>query len=269
MSDRPLILITNDDGIRSPGLLAAAQACAGLGDLLIAAPAVQQTGAGRAKPNTSSGRIVTLELTIDGRPITGYAIDGSPAQVVDYAVLELAARPVALVVSGINYGENLGEGITVSGTIGAALEAASFGLPALAVSRQTEPKHYFSHDEHVDFAVAAQIVRQFATVVLQRGLPAGVDLFKIDVPQDATPQTPHRWTRLSRQPYFHPFVTPRTAFSEPSPLGFAPRFDATTLEAASDIRAVAVDGVVSVTPIWLDMTAPVTEQTLAHWFQQP
>ena len=117
MTHRPLILITNDDGIASKGLRCAAEACDLLGEVLICAPTVQQSGTGRSMPPTSEGRIFGRDLVINGRPITGYAVEGTPAQVVQHGLFEIADRPVDLVVSGINYGENLGEGVTVSGRI--------------------------------------------------------------------------------------------------------------------------------------------------------
>ena len=266
MSQRPLILITNDDGIRSRGLLAAASACDPLGDLLIVAPAHQQSAVGRSKPPSSSGRIFEELLLVNGRQITGYAIEGTPAQVVEYAFVELADRVPALVVSGINFGENIGEGITTSGTVGAALEAASFGLPALATSLQTDPKNYFTHDAELDFAVAAHFVRQVAAAVLTHGLPAGAELLKIDVPSHATLETPMRWTRLSRPRYFYPIPRPRQALNDPSPMGFEQRADPAVLAPDSDVRAVILDHVVSVTPLVLDMTAPVDFQGLDRWF---
>jgi 5'-nucleotidase len=268
MIQRPLILVTNDDGIRSPGLLAAAHACVPLGELLIAAPVVQQSGVGRAKPSTSGGRILTAEIMVAGERHTGYAIEGSPAQVVEHALVELAPRLVALAVSGINYGENIGEGITVSGTVGAAMEAASLGAPALAVSLQTDPEHYYSHSTAVDFAVAAHFLQSFAEALLRNGLPPGVDLLKIDIPQHATIDTPWRWTRLSRQRYFHPVPPKRTQLSDPAPMGFRTGFDLEILEPDSDTHAVIVDRVVSVTPVEIDMTAQVDIEELDAWFAE-
>ncbi|MEZ4864301.1 MAG: 5'/3'-nucleotidase SurE [Caldilineaceae bacterium] len=261
----PLILITNDDGIRSTGLLAAAEACIGLGDLLIAAPAQQQSAVGRAKPPSSSGRIFTEQLRIDGVQMIGYAIEATPAQVVEHALVELADRTPALVVSGINFGENIGEGITTSGTVGAALEAASFEVPALAVSLQSDPQHYFTHDADLDFLTAAHFVRQLAQAILRHGLPPGVDLLKLDVPSHATPATPLRWTRLSRQRYFYPVARARQALSDPAPLDFVTRADPATLEPDSDVRAVAVDQVISVTPLVRDLSATIAEQRLVAW----
>lgn len=266
---KPLILITNDDGIRSSGLLAAASACAALGDLLIAAPAQQQSAIGRAKPPASSGRIFEelLTLTIDGQPqtVTGYAVEGTPAQTVEHAMVELAQRPLDLVVSGINFGENIGEGITTSGTVGAALEAASFDVPALAVSLQTDPQHYYNHDAALDFSVAAHFVAVIVRALLANGLPPGADLLKLDVPAGATTETTIRWTRLSRDRYFYPVAKPRAQLSDPAPLDFEHRADAFKLEADSDVRAVVLDAVVSLTPLIRDMTAPMDAHALQKW----
>lgn len=266
MPTNPLILITNDDGIRSPGLLAAVQVCLPLGELLIAAPVMQQSGVGRAKPSTSGGRILTETIQVADHSLTGYAIEGSPAQVVEHALVELASRPVALCISGINYGENIGEGISVSGTVGAAMEAASVGVPALAVSLETSPEHYYTHSLEVEFAVAAHFVHHFASVALGQGLPAGVDLLKIDIPKNATIHTPWRWTRSSRQRYFHAIAPRRVHLSDPVPMGFRTGFDADQLEPDSDIQALAVDQIVAVTPVDLDMTARVDLGGLAAWF---
>src|SRR5260370_6223336 len=106
---RPLILITNDDGIHSPGLHAAAEAALQRGDLLIAAPRYQQTAMSRSMPNgEDTGVIETLSLDLGGVAHRAYAIHGSPAQAVLHAILELAPEKPTLCISGINYGENLG-----------------------------------------------------------------------------------------------------------------------------------------------------------------
>jgi len=266
MQERPpLILVTNDDGIHSPGLRAAAAALEDLGDVLIVAPAQQQSGAGRSMPPASEGRILREKIRLNGREIEGYGVEGSPAQVVEHGIVEIAPRPVALVVSGVNYGENIGSGITVSGTVGAAMEGASFDIPALAVSLQTEPEHYLNPTDAIDMGVAIHFMKLFARQTLEAGLLPGVDLLKIDVPMHATPDTPWRWTIISKQRYFYPVKPHRRRPSDPGPMGFETRIDTDRLEPDSDIRAVALDGVVSVTPVTLDMTARVERQELARW----
>ena len=166
MAERALILLTNDDGVHSFGLHAAVAACEPLGDLLVVAPIAQQTAAGRSKPVSSTGRLTRVEIHVHDRIIPAYGVDASPAQAVEHALFELAPRPVDLVVSGINYGENVGEGLAVSGTLGAALEGASFGIPAIAISRQTAPEHFLNHRAELDFGVAAHFLRKLAAQVL-------------------------------------------------------------------------------------------------------
>mgnify|MGYP003801499625 CR=1 FL=1 len=133
---KPLILLTNDDGIKSPGLLASIQAAELLGDLLIVAPRFQQTGMSRSHPNQENGGIIEkwdLEVT-NGKKYAAYAVYGSPAQAVSHAVIELAAHKPTVCISGINWGENLGLCISASGTVGAAFEASIYGVPAIATS---------------------------------------------------------------------------------------------------------------------------------------
>jgi len=152
---RPLILVTNDDGLLSPGLHAAAEAVADLGDLLLAAPATQQTAMSRAfVRDADSGVVERVELNIAGRTVSGYAISGSPVMAVTHAVLELAERPIGLCVSGINYGENIGGTIGVSGTIGAALEAEAYGIPSIATAITAQISEWRRHVPHADYVTA-------------------------------------------------------------------------------------------------------------------
>ena len=160
--NKPIILFTNDDGIESPGLWAAVKAFCGCGHLLVVAPRQQQSGMGRSMPHYSEGRIFPYDSPIDCSDCCAYAVDGTPAQAVQHAVLELARAQPALLVSGINYGENTGNGVTISGTVGAALEAASLGIPALAVSQQTPTDLHLSYSNHVDFTAAADFTGRWA-----------------------------------------------------------------------------------------------------------
>jgi 5'-nucleotidase len=253
----PLILVTNDDGIASPGLRAAARAVRALGEIIVAAPRWQQTSAGRSKPASSTGRIHEHALEIDGKQIGAYAVEGSPAQAVQHAILELAPRMPDLVVAGINYGENLGNGITVSGTVGAVLEAASWGIIGLAASLGVHKQYHQSHSMEVSFDVASHFTAQLARMLLTQKLPFDVDLIKIDVPAEATTATPWRLTRVSRQSYFIPVLRREGPLSTASPLDYEASLKLDQLEPDSDIYAFAFDRVVSVSPISSDMTARV------------
>jgi 5'-nucleotidase len=255
LSEKPLILFTNDDGINSPGLRAAAEAFVDVGDILIVAPRAQQSGTGRSMPTTSEGRIFEQKMIIAGEEHTVYAVDGTPAQSVQHGVLELADRLPALVVSGINYGENCGNGVTISGTVGAALEAASLGIPALAMSQVTPPDLHLTYSQEVDFRPAAQFARKFGLFLMQAIIPDDVDVLKVDVPLGATPETPWRVTRLSRRRVYWPTRPERVALNDIGRVGYRFNSDPSEAEPDSDVYAVLHERVVSVTPISLDLTS--------------
>ena len=262
--EQPLILMTSDDGIDSPGLQAAVRAMLDLGEVMVSAPCEQQSGAGRSLSPSNDGAIHEIDYPLDGQQVPAYAIYGSPAQSVLYALIELVPRKPALCVSGINFGENVGSIVTTSGTVGAALEAASEGVPALAVSLQTDKKYHHNHSDEVDFEVAAHFARQFAERLLAQPMPADVDLLKIDIPCSATHHTPWKTTRLSRQRYLKPLPSGRRYLSEKRRLGYDMVYDQATLEPDSDIYALLVDRVVAVTPLSLDMTSRVPLDTLSE-----
>ncbi len=254
---KPQILLTNDDGILSPGLWAAAESLSDLGFVHVVAPREQSTGAGRSMPNTSDGVIETQEVTIRGKTWTVYAVGGSPAQAVQHGFLEiLSARP-DLVVSGINYGENLGTGVTISGTVGAALEAASMGVPALAISLELDTSHHHSYSTEVDFSTAAYFAGYFAQMLLQQILPPDVDVLKVDVPGNATTETEWAVTRLSKTRYFEATPPQRKSWLEPGRPGYRRNLDLSVFDPGSDVHTVLIQRRVSVTPISLDMTSRV------------
>jgi len=261
------ILLTNDDGIHSPGLWAAASALAALGLVTVAAPLAQSTAAGRSMPAHSEGRIHAETLKINGRDWQAYGIEGTPAQVVQHAVLELMPRRPALVVSGINYGENVGSGVTISGTVGAALEAASFQLPALAVSLETDKQYHQTHSAAVDFSAAAFFTHKFARLLLAMRFPADVDVFKVEVPGAATPETAWRLTRLSRARYYEPLKPRRENLSDKANIDYRRAVELDQVEPDSDIRSL-LDQVVSVTPLSLDMTARVDFKEMSRLLEQ-
>lgn len=252
----PLILFTNDDGIESPGLWAVVEAFAGMGELLVVAPREQQSGMGRSMPRFSEGRIYDYPLPTGIPGCIAYAADATPAQAVQHGVLELAQRQPSLLVSGINYGENTGNGVTISGTVGAAIEAASLNIPAIAVSLQVPTDLHLSYSDGVNFAPAAQFALRFGKWwIEQRNLPDDVDLLKIDVPTSATIETEWRVTRLSRRRVYWPTRPERVTLNGTGKLGYAYNTDPAKAEPNSDVYALMEDQVVSVTPISLDMTS--------------
>lgn len=253
--ERPLVLFTNDDGFNSPGLWAVVEAFADIADVLVCAPREQQSGMGRSMPVFSEGRIHAETRILQGIETTVYAVDGTPAQAVQHGVLELAQRPVSLVVSGINYGENTGNGVTISGTVGAALEAASLGIPAIAASQVTRTDLHLTYSREVDFTAAAYFTRLFGEWMLANRRPDDVDVLKLDVPLAATRETAWKVTRLSRRRVYWPTRPERVALNETGKLGYRFDYDPSKAEPNSDVYVVLHEKLVSVTPISLDLTS--------------
>lgn len=259
---RPQILLTNDDGIDSPGLWAAAEALSELGYVWVTAPRDQASGMGRSMPSTSDGRISTKELVVHGKPWTIYAVGGSPAQTVQHGIYEIMHTRPDLVVSGINYGLNIGTGITVSGTVGAAMEGASYGIKSLAVSLDTAAEYHLSHSTEIKFEVAAQFTLDFARKFLAGDFDPSVEVLKIEVPAEATRDTPWEMTRLSPIRYYIPVLKEREDWGEPGLVGYTTEMDVTKFPEDTDVYVVMGKKHVAVTPLTLDLTSKVDFQKL-------
>ena len=253
---KPLIMITNDDGVYSPGLKAAVEAVIDLADVVIAAPIEQQTGMGRSFPRTADqGMIEQLMLDISGQRVPAYGVHGSPAYAAAHGVLELSPRKPDLCISGINYGENLGMVLTCSGTIGAAMEACSHGVPGLALSAQIEiSKHRDRRYPEYSWQTAGKVTRYWAEKILAEGMPEQVDIFNINIPEGAEDYMDYRLTRQSRQNYFEFRKPDERDFSEPYELKADVRVQKDLLSENTDIHVMYVEKKISVTPLSYDMS---------------
>jgi 5'-nucleotidase len=167
---RPRILLSNDDGIAAPGLAAAYAELAKLGEVTVAAPADNQSGVGHGLTFLEPILMRTLEplVKVEGAQGPWYRISARPATCVRLALSALLAEKPDLVVSGINRGDNAGLTIYVSGTLGAAREAAFDGIPSIATSLVESPK--------MDYAPGAAVLGRLAAETLKRGLPKGIFL---------------------------------------------------------------------------------------------
>jgi len=266
---KPQILLTNDDGILSPGLWAAAGSLSRLGFVTVTAPRDQASGMGRSLPSTSDGIIEEKQVQVNGQEWTVYSVGGSPAQTVLFGILEIMKRKPDLVVSGINYGENVATGVTISGTVGAALEGAALGIPSLAVSLEAEPKYHLSYSEELSFITAAEFTYRFASLLLDRKFPADVDVLKVDVPSNATNDTPWQLTRVSRQPYYEPLVSERSAWNEPGSLSYREAGSLDNEPENTDVYALRKKRFVSVSPLSLDLTSRVNFSELDKLMRDP
>jgi len=251
------ILLTNDDGIQSPGLWAAAEALSKLGFVTVVAPRDQSSGSGRSLPNTSDGIIRRLKVRVHDQTWTVHSVGGSPAQAVLHGVLEIMPHKPDLVVSGVNYGENLGTGVTISGTVGAALEGAALGIPSLAISLETENRYHLTYSTEVDFSATGFFVTLFGRMLLEKHLPPDVDVLKVDIPSDATPETPWELTRQARHRYYESLAPERPSWEDPVIIRYQPAADIQSIPAGTDVHTLLAKRVVSVTPLSLDLTSRV------------
>jgi len=253
------ILLTNDDGVESPGLWKAAEALSSLGWVTVVAPREQSSGMGRSMPTNVDGKVEQKKQRIGDQEWDVFAINGSPAISVVMAVLSILPAKPDLVVSGINYGENPGTDITISGTVGAAMEGAAFGIPSMAASLQLKnvDTEFLSYSKEIDFSTAAYFTRFFAQMLLEKKFPPEVDLIKLDVPYDANPKTEWHITSLAHKRYFIPVLQEPDEVTQTPTIGS--RFDiAPDAKAAeTDIQTLIVQHKVSLTPLTLDMTAKV------------
>ncbi|NJF24565.1 5'/3'-nucleotidase SurE [Thermococcus sp. Bubb.Bath] len=244
------ILLTNDDGIYSNGIRAAVKALSKPGEVYVVAPLFQRS---------ASGRAMTLHRPIRAKRVdvpearVAYGIDGTPTDCVIFAIARFGKFDLA--VSGINLGENLSTEITVSGTASAAIEAATHGIPSIAMSLEVEWKKTLGDGSGVDFGVSSIFLRRIAEAVLRKGLPEGVDMLNVNVPSDATPQTPIAITRLARKRY-NPTVEERID-PKGNPYYWIVGRLVEKFEPGTDAHALKVERKVSVTPINIDMTSRV------------
>jgi 5'-nucleotidase len=238
MDPTPVILVSNDDGVHSDGITALAAALDTLGEVTIVAP-------DRERSAVSHSLTLHRPLRVAEIAPRRYAVDGTPTDCVNLAVNGILARRPALVVSGINKGANLGDDVTYSGTVSAAMEGTLLGIPSLAVSLLGR--------EGFRFDVAAGFARRLADWVLERGLPADTLLnVNVPAPVDGQPVRGFALTRMGRRRYGDAIV------EKVDPRGKKYYWiggEELAFEDAegTDFHAVS-QGLISVTPIHLDLT---------------
>jgi 5'-nucleotidase len=245
------ILVSNDDGIFSPGIKALGLAMRALGEVYVVAPDVEQSAVGHGITVRRPLRFKHTQSAGFGE-IPAYRVDGTPADCVVLGV-HLLGRP-DLLVSGINIGVNLGLDLTHSGTVAAALEGTSLGIPSIAFSLDTS-------GEELDFTEAALWAQRLARLVAEKGLPRGIFLnvnFPAGTPKGVlvTRLSTHHWedTVVERlDPEGRPYY-----WIAGTPVGEE--------EEGTDLWAVR-RGYVSVTPVSLDFTAPDFLPEVARWME--
>jgi 5'-nucleotidase len=258
------ILVTNDDGVYAAGIKASYQSVRDLGQVTVVAPSMQKSGVGRSISIFEPLRI--NKASVDG--MKAFAVGGTPTDAVILGIFSIMKQMPDLVVSGFNIGENIStDTVTTSGTIGAALEAASYGIPAIAASIQVLDEGDKFDDlrcYEYNFEVGKKIVNSIAKKLLQNGLPSGVDMLNINIPRHATPDTDIQVTRLARKIF-------RTSVQERHDPRGRPYYwiDGDLIhdaEEGTDVHTVMKCGHISVTPLSLDSTALVDFKTIEDLF---
>ena len=177
-------LISNDDGITASGILASKKSVEDLCETYVVAPETQQSGIGHALTLYEPLRVNEHTLK-DGSK--GYGVGGTPTDAVTIALFEIMDEKPDIMISGINTGFNLGKAeLTTSGTLGAAIEAASFGIPTIAISQEvTRDDIKFENGENqVNFDFAGKMLNKLVKIVLKKGLPEGIDLLNVNIPEN-------------------------------------------------------------------------------------
>ena len=256
------ILVTNDDGVSAPGLLALAQEMRKLGQVTVFAPDRNWSASGHVKTMDRPLRVRETTLA-DGS--SAFTSDGAPSDCVALPLLGLLEDKVDLVVSGINPNANLGHDVTYSGTVTAAMEAAIDGLPGIAVSLDSPENHVsrIGNPTYLDYSAAASVARRVAEHVIAQGLPKGI-LLNVNVPylQEAELKgfmVTRQGLRVYRDELdrrLDPRGRPYYWIGGLAPTGVD--------EPGTDFGALRA-GYVSITPLQLDLTAREMMGRLEQW----
>jgi len=246
--EETLILLTNDDGVRAEGLKRLRRAVSSLGRVVVVAPERQQSGASHALTLSNPLRINPVEKDV-------FAVDGTPTDCVLLAMRGLLTERPSLLVAGMNHGPNLGDDVTYSGTVAAAFEGTLLGIPSIAISVSSWEKCRFDAGE--------QFATTIARIVLERGLPEGT-LLNVNVPSIPPEEVKGvKVTKLGKRVYRDAVV------KKTDPRGRAyywiggqPPIWCSGEE--TDFDAVE-QGMVSVTPLQLDLTDYKSIHTVRTW----
>lgn len=240
------ILVSNDDGISSAGLQALVEALEGLDEVWVVAPDRNQSAVSHA---------LTLHRPLRIEPVgeRRFAVDGTPTDCINLALNAILPERPRLVVSGINHGANLGDDVTYSGTVSAAMEATLLGVPGIAVS--------LVGTDEFDFTAAASFSRALAVVVLEHGLPPDT-LLNVNVPPGRANEIKgHVLTRQGKRRYSDVIV------EKIDPRGKKYYWiggGEMKVEAGEGTDFAAIHaGYISVTPLHLDLTNYASLQSLA------
>jgi 5'-nucleotidase len=248
-------LLTNDDGIHAPGLRALRVELKKLGEVVVVAPATEQSAVGHSI--TLSTPLIVQEVHDEQKQFLGWAVEGRPADCVKLALLELLPDPPDVVVSGLNAGSNAGINVLYSGTVAAAIEGAFFRRVSIACSLE------YTRPRPLDFARGAELARAVIEQILAHR-PAGGTLFNVNIP--SLERGPVRGVRVLPQnvaPYVETFdrrIDPRGRVYFWS----NPGFSCPAPQPGTDVSALD-EGYITVTPLQFDLTHARLLRDMSDW----
>jgi 5'-nucleotidase len=256
------VLLTNDDGIAAAGLHAMRRALLELSDVELSVIAPDSNRSATARSITTRAPLWVEEIDF-GDGTSGFATDGTPVDCVRFAVLGLVEQQPELIVSGINHGSNLGDDITYSGTVAAALEGIVLGIPAIALSQQSVPGETdFRLGRSFDFSSSAAFAAELVRRVAVEPLPADT-LINVNFPpgEPTGVEVTHLGKRLYNDEMKLVDEDPESGRRRYRIYGFEPSFED---EEGSDLSAIARERI-SVTPVHFDLTDRPSLDRLKKW----
>ena len=253
------ILVTNDDGVSSPGLWSVRDGLRGVGDLLVVAPDSPKSGTGMSLTFHKPLRVKKIRT----KSRHALAVSGNPADCVFLGIVEfLKGELPDLVVSGINLGDNLTTQLVfASGTVAGAIQGAVMGAPALAFSLSLPEDREMKRDElKLRLAIASTHANRISRWVLENQLPSDVDCLNVNFPLDVNERTPARITTLGLRKYDDQVVRRKDPGGRPYFWQWGTVKRDEEFQRGTDIHTVYVDHAISITPLRLDASAPVSSR---------
>ena len=248
------ILLTNDDGVMSPGLWALHEALSEVGDVIVVAP---------ERPRSATSMSLTFHkplrisrITIEG--VQAYVVSGNPADCVSLGVNRiLRKKSPSVVVAGINPGDNVSvQVVFASGTVAAAIQAAILGIPAIAFSVVVPEEKAPTRDEYsTRYRDLLKIAKEVVEWALDAGLPRGIDFLNVNFPSEVTVRTPIRFTRLALRKYDDYVVKRVDLRGRPYYWQWGTIKPEREFEVGTDVNAIHGENVISITPLSLNMSA--------------
>ena len=247
-------MVTNDDSVQSNGIIELAKAASRHAEAVIVAPEQPQSATAMSMTFHKPLRVNRVRR----EKFECYAVSGSPGDCVMIGVNKILSRRPDLVVSGINIGDNnTFQDVLASGTVAAALEAAIAGIPAIAFSMEVSGETLFALEyDQPDFTSAGAIAGEIIRDVLENGMPSGAEILNVNFPTGVQPSTPIALTEVGRRKYTDKVIVRRDPRGRAYYWLFGERLS--KFPSKTDAEAVVVKRNVSITPMVLGMSGPVT-----------